>query len=116
MNDLHAWKEALQKHGIKCEKKKAIDVLLVFGLGGEVLAVTDDDDDHSAAEFISRVTEFAFGEWFSYVPLPSQSDEYRWELYTREHRPNSSDKDTYHGSGPNKRGALLHALQTKEPK
>lgn len=112
MNDLQAWKEALEKHGIKSEKKKAIDVLLVFGLGGEVLAVTDDDDDHTAAEFISRVTEKVFSPAALFVPCIANKEVVEYKLI-------DNFMPAYNcilANGPTKRGALLNALQTQEPK
>ena len=63
MNDLSRWKAALEKHGLE-------EVHLTGGVNDQklyaalgtpyTLTIRQNDDDHSAAEFISRVTAKVF--------------------------------------------------------
>lgn len=115
MNDLQAWKEALEKHGIdadpwfKYDKTVISSIAIDVSDGDRSIWFGLKDDDHNAAEFISLVAEFVFGEWAHFKPdwLTIPNGELGWRLVDRYINSLGRTKE-------NKRGALLNALQTKE--
>ena len=108
MNDLQAWKEALEKHGIEPYETSDYGTLW-FQWGNYEFCLTPNDDDHSAAEFISLVTENVFTDRHYYeVKVPNITD-----LALMVYQPDRHDYRCI-ATGSSKRGALLNALQTKE--
>lgn len=121
MNDLSRWKAALEARGFfvfddeDTDHEPSCGYIAVYGSEEDWESekppqygcLCDNDDDHPAAEFISRVTAKVFGEWAHFAPLYAMAEEDfydEWEL---------RKDDEGIGSGPTKLAALLDALEDK---
>ncbi len=108
MNKLERWKQRLEKAGVKAKLGRGGSALTVTELNGPYSRVTlfHDYDDHSAAEFISRLAARLHGEWAYYAPEDLDDDGFSdsWALCVF---------DEVKGSGPTKLEALFNSMEDK---